>query len=106
MHVYSGHRLHSVRSRIIDISFSVQLSEEDEEFNFPSVMNTFSAHKTLHQDCPHSLECFHLDHTRQNVLPDIIRPSVTQAAKDPILGISENFLADPHPDKINLGVVS
>ncbi|MEW5296942.1 MAG: hypothetical protein WDW38_007303 [Sanguina aurantia] len=29
---------------------------------------------------------------------------VPEAAKDPILGISENFLADPHPDKINLGV--
>jgi len=29
---------------------------------------------------------------------------VPQAPKDPILGISENFLADTNPDKMNLGV--
>ena len=27
------------------------------------------------------------------------------APRDPILGVSEKFLADPSPDKINLGVV-
>lgn len=30
---------------------------------------------------------------------------VEQAPKDPILGITENFLADSNPNKINLGVV-
>lgn len=28
------------------------------------------------------------------------------AAKDPILGVTEAFLADPSPDKVNVGVVS
>ena len=28
-----------------------------------------------------------------------------EAPKDPILGISEMFLADSHPEKMNLGVV-
>ncbi len=31
---------------------------------------------------------------------------VEQAPKDPILGVTEAFLADENPDKINLGVVS
>lgn len=31
--------------------------------------------------------------------------SVEQAPKDPILGITENFLADGNPKKMNLGVV-
>ena len=30
---------------------------------------------------------------------------VPEAPKDPILGISEMFLADSHPEKMNLGVV-
>lgn len=30
--------------------------------------------------------------------------SVTQAPADPILGISEAFKKDDHPDKLNLGV--
>lgn len=30
---------------------------------------------------------------------------VEQAPKDPILGVTEKFLADPSPNKINLGVV-
>lgn len=29
---------------------------------------------------------------------------VEEAPKDPILGVTERFLADPNPDKINLGV--
>jgi hypothetical protein len=32
--------------------------------------------------------------------------NVQPAAKDPILGITENFLKDPNPGKVNLGVVS
>lgn len=28
------------------------------------------------------------------------------APKDPILGVTEAFLADPSPDKVNVGVVS
>lgn len=32
--------------------------------------------------------------------------SVEPAAKDPILGVTEAFLADPSPDKVNVGVVS
>ena len=32
--------------------------------------------------------------------------NVEQAPKDPILGITENFLADTNPKKINLGVVN
>lgn len=31
---------------------------------------------------------------------------VEPAAKDPILGVTEAFLADPSPDKVNVGVVS
>lgn len=31
---------------------------------------------------------------------------VEPAAKDPILGVTEAFLADTHPDKVNVGVVS
>lgn len=31
---------------------------------------------------------------------------VEPAPKDPILGVTESFLADKNPDKINLGVVS
>lgn len=30
---------------------------------------------------------------------------VEPAAKDPILGVTEAFLADPSPDKVNVGVV-
>ena len=30
---------------------------------------------------------------------------VPEAPKDPILGISEMFVADSHPEKMNLGVV-
>ena len=30
---------------------------------------------------------------------------VPMAKKDPILGVTENFLADKNPEKINLGVV-
>lgn len=32
--------------------------------------------------------------------------SVEPAPKDPILGVTEAFLADPSPDKVNVGVVS
>lgn len=32
--------------------------------------------------------------------------NVEPAAKDPILGVTEAFLADPSPDKVNVGVVS
>lgn len=32
--------------------------------------------------------------------------SVDPAPKDPILGVTEAFLADPSPDKVNVGVVS
>ena len=32
--------------------------------------------------------------------------NVEQAPKDPILGVTEAYLADENPDKINLGVVS
>lgn len=32
--------------------------------------------------------------------------TVEPAAKDPILGVTEAFLADPSPDKVNVGVVS
>lgn len=32
--------------------------------------------------------------------------SVEPAAKDPILGVTEAFLADTSPDKVNVGVVS
>jgi hypothetical protein len=38
------------------------------------------------------------------VLPATILP-VLQAPRDPILGVTEAFLADRNPDKINLGVV-
>jgi aspartate aminotransferase len=31
---------------------------------------------------------------------------VEPAAKDPILGVTEAFLADPSPDKVKVGVVS
>jgi aspartate aminotransferase, mitochondrial len=31
---------------------------------------------------------------------------IEPAAKDPILGVTEAFLADPSPDKVNVGVVS
>lgn len=31
---------------------------------------------------------------------------VEPAAKDPILGVTEAFLADPSPNKVNVGVVS
>ena len=31
---------------------------------------------------------------------------VQPAARDPILGVTEAFLADTHPDKMNVGVVS
>lgn len=31
---------------------------------------------------------------------------VEPAPKDPILGVTEAFLADPSPDKVNVGVVS
>lgn len=31
---------------------------------------------------------------------------VEPAAKDPILGVTEAFHADPSPDKVNVGVVS
>lgn len=31
--------------------------------------------------------------------------SVEPAAKDPILGVTEAFLADPTPTKVNVGVV-
>lgn len=31
---------------------------------------------------------------------------VEPAAKDPILGVTEAFLADPSPDKVDVGVVS
>lgn len=31
--------------------------------------------------------------------------SVQPAAKDPILGVTEAFLADQSPDKVNVGVV-
>ncbi|CAK9147080.1 unnamed protein product [Ilex paraguariensis] len=30
--------------------------------------------------------------------------NVEPAAKDPILGVTEAFLADPSPDKVNVGV--
>jgi|APAra0007618407_1042631.scaffolds.fasta_scaffold05699_1 hypothetical protein len=32
--------------------------------------------------------------------------SVEPAPKDPILGVTEAFLADPSPEKVNVGVVS
>lgn len=32
--------------------------------------------------------------------------SVEQAPKDPILGVTEAFLADSSPEKVNVGVVS
>ena len=32
--------------------------------------------------------------------------NVEPAPKDPILGVTEAFLADPSPDKVNVGVVS
>lgn len=32
--------------------------------------------------------------------------SVEPAPKDPILGVTEAFLADPSPSKVNVGVVS
>lgn len=32
--------------------------------------------------------------------------AVPEAPKDPILGVTEKFLADTNPDKINLGVVT
>lgn len=32
--------------------------------------------------------------------------SVEPSPKDPILGVTEAFLADPSPDKVNVGVVS
>ena len=32
--------------------------------------------------------------------------SVPEAPKDPILGVTEKFLADTNPNKMNLGVVS
>lgn len=32
--------------------------------------------------------------------------NVEPAPKDPILGVTEAFLADPNPDKVNVGVVS
>ena len=32
--------------------------------------------------------------------------NVEPAAKDPILGVTEAFLADKSPDKVNVGVVS
>ncbi|CAK9144287.1 unnamed protein product [Ilex paraguariensis] len=31
--------------------------------------------------------------------------NVEPAAKDPILGVTEAFLADPSPDKVNVGVL-
>ncbi len=36
---------------------------------------------------------------------NLIPSNVDMAPRDPILGVSEKFLADPAPHKINLGVV-
>lgn len=47
-----------------------------------------------------------ITHLRRRITPHPLCLRSFLVSQDPILGISELFNADTHPDKMNLGVVS